>query len=316
MTMRVLRVRDGRLVLDAAAAAPIASADEAMLRPKIVAVHHADITATHDGVIAGRECVAEVVEPDGASRVRVGQRCILSPVFNCGACDLCRGGLWTHCERGRELASESAPGCLAERIAAAPVNLVDVPSTVADDAAAMAVAVGRAMHAIRCGGEGTRGYVTIIGDGATALLAGQILLRTNRQVRIAWARPRTVETCERWRIAHRNLAEIGRRGDQDVVIDARGDAASATAAMAMLKPRGCLVLAAVPPPSANLDSAPIRDRELHVVGSRGVLIREALALLAARHIDVGAISSVRCRLDDLPATLAREKDAVRILVEV
>lgn len=316
MTMRALRVRGCRLELDACAAAPDVSADEALLRPLFVAVSRTDIETTPDGVIAGRECVAEVVASDGSSRVRVGQRCIISPVLNCGVCELCRGGLWTHCAKGRELATSRAAGCLAERIAVAPVNLVEVPSTVADDAAAMAVAVGRAMHALRCGGEGTRGYVTIIGDGATALLAGQILLRTNRQVRIAWARPRSVDVCERWRIAHRNLTEVGRRGDQDVVIDARGDAASIAAALAMLKPRGCLVLAAVPPPATTIDPAPIRDRELHVVGSRGVLIREALALVAAQHIDVGALVSARCRLEDLPAAIARESEAVRILVAV
>lgn len=314
MTMRAIRVVGGRLTLDARAQEPAAKPDDAIVRPIRVAIDPSRIVEAGDGVIPGTECVGEVVR--GSERVHEGARVVAMPDLSCGACEACRGGLATHCPSGATLGTPRAAGCLAERFAIDPANLVESPPSVEDDAAALAAVVGRAMHAVLCAGERAKGLVTIIGDGATGLLAGQILHRSNPHVRVLWRLERSVGICERWRVPHRHFSEAGRRGDQDVVIDARGDDESLRVAMAMLKPRGLLVVARKGGGGMMMDAALLRERELQCIGSRTSLVREALALMAARHIDVGAIIGARCRFDDVPTIVGREAQSVRTLIEM
>lgn len=332
MTMRALVTGRGGWIFDARSPEPLGGEERVIVRPRVVAVDPADATDDVDGVIPGREFAGEVIA--GPVPWKAGTRVVAMPFTACGTCGLCRAGLSVHCAAGRQMGTHEIPGCLAERVVVGRMDLVEIPAGVDDASAALGVCVGRALDALRWVGEQSRGLVTMIGDGATALLAAHMLHRTNAQTRLLWRRNSSVDVCERWRLPHRNITEAGRRADQDAVIDACGDETSIAAAVGMLRPRGLLVLAdegctapfALRPTaedsaarrafSHHLDAATLRRRELHVIGSRGVLLREALAALARKTVDATAIAPVRCRLEDAPSVVAREHGAARVLVEV
>jgi threonine dehydrogenase-like Zn-dependent dehydrogenase len=101
---------------------------------------------------------------------------------------------------------------------------------------------------------------------------------------------------ERLGIKHRHADEIGRRGDQDVVVDCVGTAESLAFASMLVRARGTVVLKSLPltrePAAADL--SPIILGELTVQGSFHGPLPEAIALLAKRAIEVTALIERKC----------------------
>lgn len=242
-----------------------------------------------------------------------GSRVYLPAELPCARCDTCRSGLRTHCpHRRRDLLD---PGSFDGFIEAPGRALLGVPSDLGDDAAAFAGEVARAIHAgQRLHIEG-RAYVTVLGDSAIALIAAQLLVRMNATVRCLGEHPELYSLCEKWGIAHRHIDEVGRRGDQDAVIDCTGTREGFDLATRLVRPRGRLVLmperfGAAPP---VLEAEPVVRLELDVFGVRAGDEAEALHALAGRRVEVASLVGRRARLGD--AAGAPESGGLRTLIE-
>lgn len=326
--MKALRVDAGRLVLDPRAAPPVPGPGEAIVRPLRVALGEADAHAARAPASTpftpGREFIGVVEQPgpgdDRAAKKRwEGKRVVVPPEAACGACDLCRAGLSAHCRARRVMGSPAWDGCLAERVRVPAASLVEVPPGIDDDAGALAWPLACAAHAARVVRLEGRPYVTVLGDGVSGLLTAQVAAAHNASVRVIGSRPAHLALCEKWGMKHRATGEAGLRRDQDVVFECTGSAAGLETALAMVRPRGKVVLTAW--------GAPVRERadlhgavegEIELVGARGGLLPEALALLARGAVDVLSLVSKRTRLDDAVNALkaASEPDALRVIVDI
>lgn len=247
----------------------------------------------------------------------LGKRVVGSPIIVCGACDLCRAGLSTHCRARRVLGRTGWDGALAERFALPTRNLTPVPHGVDDDRAVFAVALAAAVHAGQVVRVEGKPFVTVLGDTVEGLLTAQVMARLNASVRVLGSRPDRLDLCEKWGggIKHRPIDDAGRRQDQDVVIECTGTPAGFAAALKFVRPRGTVVLVR---PIGVADLAPAVEHEITLVGSRAGPIPEALALLARSAVDVVGLIGRRFKFAEAPAAMAAaaEPGALRTIVEM
>lgn len=332
--MRAIRLADGRVVLDEKADVPAPGAGEALIRPLRMGVSGFDARAAAGGAGAGGgltlghrfvgvvERLHESADRDLRKRWE-GKRVAGSINVVCGRCDMCRAGLSNHCRARRILGVSGWDGCFAERFTLPVRNLAEVPAAVDDDRAVFAEPLAGALHAAQLVRVEGKPYVTVLGDGIDGLLCAQVMARLNASVRLLGRRPEKFALCERWGIKHRHIDEVGRRSDQDIVVDCMGGGAGLSLALGLVRPRGKVVLR---PSVGGPESAAAPDRgaldlivsgEIEVLGARCGSIADAVAALARAEIDVLPLITRRARLSDGPAALlaAAAPEQITVLLE-
>ena len=231
----------------------------------------------------------------------VGSRVVVDAAWGCGKCSLCRGGIAYLCP-DRNCPGLRSPGGRGVGLACPDVQIpaavaAVVPPEIGNDAAAIAQTLAGAIHAVRTALIDSKQYVTILGDGPIAVLTAIIASQSCPGVRLLGKHPERFGLLERVGIPHRHLAEVGKRGDQHVVIDCTGDSSGLAVAASLLAPRGRLVIKTAPNISNEAMSAEgaavqrLASIEATVVGAGAGYVRDAISLLRKRSIDVGLVIS-------------------------
>jgi alcohol dehydrogenase len=166
-------------------------------------------------------------------------------------------------------------------------------------------------------------YVTVLGDGTMGLLAAQIMVRMNASVRLLGKHPEKFTLCERWSIRHRHISEVGRRNDQDVVIDCTGEPGGVELALGLVRPRGKIVVKGSPAawPGASRawpDLSAVSSMELEVIGSRSARLADAVDLLSRGMIDVLPLITSRGKLNDIPRAIEsmRSPEQIKPVIDI
>ncbi len=333
--MKALLIDERGPRLDPAYATPNAGRGSTLVRVLCTGLSGLDLAAVagriaHAGVL-GHEIVGRVESCELAGLE--GAVVAVDPELPCGSCDWCASGMPRHCRSMRRLGFGSTDGGLAEFVAVPVRNLVRLPASLEPELAVLAQPVADAVHVARLVPVERQTYVTVIGDGVSALLIAQILAARNASVRLLGARPDRFGLCERWRIRHRDIREAGLRADQDVVVacfDAEpteadlSGAEAAERALGMLRPRGTLVVSgpAVPIEGVGLDlsraAEAIVSGELRVVGSRRGALAEGVGAIASGSVDLAPLITARAKLDEGVGLLraASDPSQLRTLVRV
>jgi threonine dehydrogenase-like Zn-dependent dehydrogenase len=199
-------------------------------------------------------------------------------------------------------------------------NLIRVPDDLDDDHAVFANLVAGAMQSVRQLTIEGKPYITVLGDGPLGLIMVQLMVRLNASVRLIGRYSEKLALCEKWKIKHRHVDDIGRRADQDVVVDCTGSPAGLELAMQLVRPRGTILVKTMLGPESRLspgiDLTPLVRHELQLVGSFLGPTSEALRALARRELDVVSLIGRRMKLDDGPEllTAATSPGARRVIV--
>lgn len=248
-------------------------------------------------------------------RRMAGKLVAVVPDIACGKCDLCQRGLAVHCRERRTFGAGQRDGGLADLVCVPIVNLVAVPEHVDDDRAVFAATVAAAAHTAQQLRVEGRPYITVLGDGPIGLLTAQVISRLNASVRVLGRHEHKLSLCEKWGIKHRLVHEAGLRGDQDAVIDCTGTREGFETALRLVRPRGKVIVKAVP--TGGVDLTALVRGEIELIGSRGGSLPEALALLAREQVDVLSLIARRFSLDQGPDALkaAAQAETLRVLVE-
>ena len=263
--------------------------------------------------------VVEALDGDGAAGL-LRRRVVGSIASACGACDMCVAGLSPHCRQRTVLGLQGRDGCLADHFVLPASNLVAVPDSVDDDHAVFAEPLAAAIQAVRQLTIEGKPYITVLGDGALGLLMVQVMAKLNASVRLVGRHAEQFEVCEKWGIKHRHVDDVGRRADQDIVVDCTGSPTGLEVAMQLVRPRGKIVLKTMvahrAEAAAGIDLSPIVLNEIEVIGSHRGPIGEAVTLLARREVDVVSLISKRMSLNDGPAVLqvAASPGVIKVLV--
>lgn len=311
--------------LDARRAVPVLKPGEAMIRPLVAGVCSTDIEICRgymqfQGVL-GHEFVGvvEAVADDVNERGRklIGKRVVGTINCVCGRCDMCTGGLSNHCRDRTVLGIAGRDGCFAERFTLPAANLLPVPDGVDNDRAVFTEPLAAACAILQQVRVEGRPLVTVLGDGRMGLLVAQVMARHNATVRVIGKHEQKLARCEKWGIKHRLLDEVTPRADQDIVVDCTGSSAGLEMAMAMVRPRGKLVLKTTVADRTAVNLAPLVIHEIQLIGSRCGLFPDALALLANESVDVVSLISRRVKLGNAVEALrlAQQADVVKVLIE-
>lgn len=293
------------------------SPGEALVRITSAPIDCWDLRSAGTPRVPGRFGVGVCEHCDDAEMV--GRRVMIRPVISCGQCDLCLRGLREHCRDRQILGEAPRDGCFQRWVCVPTENLIPLPESLSDEACALAPLVARAIHAARRIRVDARPFVTIVGDDAQALICAQHMTRMNAAVRIVGQQRRRFELCERWGVRHRHGDDVGRRGDQDVVLVSSGVDEWWELATGLIRPRGRLVLLAPAIASGrtqHLDPARVLEHEIEVVGVDQGPLDEALDLLTRGQLEIETLLERRMLLEEgvMAYEIARSPASLQVLL--
>jgi alcohol dehydrogenase len=356
LSLRALRFDGQHVSLATDQRPPTIEAGEALVRPLLSGICSSDLelsrgtsnfvgTLGHEfvGVVESARVPSEeearrtgIGHMLGVMRQRaelVGKRVVAGINVVCLKCDLCRSGLSSHCRQRSVLGISGRDGAFADQVAVPLVNLHEVPANVSDEEAVFAEPLASAIHATQVAKIEGKPYVTVLGDGKLGLLVVQVLVKMNASVRLLGKHPEKYGLCDHFGIKHRHIDEVGRRQDQDVVVDCTGSAAGLAMAMSLVRPRGKIIIKSsispvpiptgAPVPGADhpawrepINLAPIVLNEIQVIGSRCGHIPDALAMLASKQVQVVPLITKRGKLEDGVQLLeVARKGQIKVVME-
>lgn len=332
--MRALEYDGSAVRLNPSRPSPEMTPGDAIVRPHRVAAsamdaliagvdQRAGVAQRLNGFIGvlGRSFVGTVEQvSNDAARPLIGKRVVGSAVTWCGRCDMCTAGFRMHCRHRTMLGIHGRDGCLAEHLTIPATNLHMVPAAIDDDSAVFVNYLAAALQTVRQLTIQGKPYITVLGDGPLGLLMAQVTARLNASVRLLGQHQQKLSKCEKWGIKHRHVDEVGRRADQDIVIDCTGSADGLATAMSLVRPRGTVVLKSLLGPGAmtEADLSAIVLNELHMIGSWCGPLDEAIMELQRGTIDVVSLISRRMKLDEGLSilTTAARPEIITVLVDV
>lgn len=210
------------------------------------------------------------------------------------------------------------PGAFAELLCLPPQNLLPVPDEVSDDQAVFVEPVAAAMAireqlALRPGAR-----ALVIGDGKLGLLIAQVLVDAGQRTTLHGRHHDKLALARGWGVSTRRIGRdrdidgaMGDPGDEPgghaggepgteadrfpLVVEATGSPAGFEAALALVQPRGTIVLKSTYAPGhmPAIDTTRIVVDELRIQGSRCGRFAPALACLAGGRLDVTSLIGER-----------------------
>lgn len=227
---------------------------------------------------------------EAVGRTPDGRRVVVNPLISCGRCARCAEGRTNLCP-GRKMLGMQLPGCFADSVAVPAANLIAVPDSASDAAAALTEPTACVLHGLHLAARAlarplAEARTLVIGGGAIGLLAALYL--------DAWgaSAPLLAETSEARRAtasragakAFDPRATRPEDGSFDLVFDAVGGAATRRAASAAVAPGGVILHIGLQDNEVGFDARRITLQEVAVLGSytyTSVDLQQALAALAS-----------------------------------
>ena len=262
---------------------------------------------------------------------RRGQRVAVDPSVPCGACELCRKGHPNLCTAQHFAGQGSEDGALREYLAWPSRCLHPLPDSLSDADGAMLEPLGVAIHAVDLGHLRTGMTVAVFGSGPIGLLILR-LVRTMGAARLIATDtlPHRLEAARLLAKAELFQADGGREAGEivaatggrgvDVAFETAGDNDAVEAAVASLKPGGCLVLVGIPADDRTAFSASIARRKgLTIKLSRRMkhAYPRAIHLVETGAVDVRSLVTHRFPLAqfDRAFDVACRREGLKVIVE-
>jgi alcohol dehydrogenase len=301
--MRALMLEGGRIRL---ADVPIADRPgECLIRVKAAGICGTDLElvrgyADFSG-IPGHEFVGVVerVGQPGDSHW-IGRRVVGDINIGCGACLQCRAGVKEHCEDRRVLGIRKHHGAFAEYLTLPSCNLHRVPDAVGDQAAVFVEPIAAACRVLEQTSLGPGTRAAVMGDGRMGLLVAQVLAAAGTPVVLFGKHDQRLALARAMGLQARRAPEAAlAAGDRfDVVVEATGAADGLARALALVRPRGTIVLKSTVHDPAAIATWPIVVDEITVIGSRCGPFDPALDLLARGAVKVDPLVTCVAGLED------------------
>lgn len=298
---------------------PRATAERAVVRVTLAGICSTDLQLLRGYMgftgVPGHELVGVVEE--GPAHLR-GRRVTGEINFACGRCSWCGRGLGRHCPTRTVMGILGADGALAERIAIPVANLHLVPDGVGDEAAVFTEPLAAAFELLEQLHVRPATPAVVLGDGKLGLLCAQVLHGAGARVTLVGRHARKLEAV-RGRGVETLLADDASKAalpKVPLVVEATGSAEGLARAIALVEPRGTLVLKSTVADAHRVNLAPLVIDEVTVVGSRCGPFPPALAALAANRVDVAPLVERIYPLSEAVEAVAHagRRGALKVLV--
>ena len=264
-------------------------------------------------VILGHEFVG-VVEATGPDvrDLSIGDRVVSGSGISCGHCEWCQAGRSNLCSEYRTIGLH-VDGALAEYVRSPAGICLPVPSSLADDAAAIAQPLAVALHAVRrsglrhgqsCAVIGVGGIGAFIIAAAAAVGAAPLVAIDIDEERLSTARAlgATASADARGRKLEDVVHEVVGADGADVVIESSGHASAPASAIRAAKRGGRVLIVGLQSAPRELDLLSLAVREIEISTTLAhvcdVDLPEALRLLASSEL-AKIVTDRVIALDDL-----------------
>jgi threonine dehydrogenase-like Zn-dependent dehydrogenase len=271
---------------------------EAVIRLRVGGICNTDmeLMAGYRGFSGGlgHEFVGDVVAgpPEWLGRRVVGEINVA-----CGDCDLCQRGMPTHCRNRRVLGIADYYGAFADRFCLPVRNLVPVPDGVPDRVAVFTEPLAAACQVLETAHIHPTDRVVVVGAGKLGMLVAQVLRLTGCNLAVVTRRDRQKALLAEVAIQAAAIGEL-EVGVHDVVVDCTGSPEGFAAALALVRPRGIIVLKSTYAGMTTADLTQIAVKEITVVGSRCGSFPPAIRLLERELVHVAPLVDACFKLSD------------------
>jgi L-iditol 2-dehydrogenase len=324
--MKAVRVEEDGSVSVVELPVPRIGPGDALMRTRASGICGSDLLAWYvrrkAGTVLGHEVAGEIVEVGGAVEgFAPGDRIAPHHHAACGECEACRSGRAVHCRRWR--ASQLDPGGMAEFVRIPADNLaretLKVPPALTDEEGTFIEPLATVVKAFRRGGFTPSQSLLAVGLGTTGQLAIR-LANSEGASRVAGADRVASRLALAKRSGASELFDVSQeplekqiREPFDFVFVGPGKAHVLESALAAVAPGGTLLAFTMASPEERLTVSPhdLYFREIEFVPSYSAGpddMREALALLAARRLDVADLVTHRFPIGRAREAFARACD--------
>ena len=316
-------VFDEGLKLDKNYAKPVPQKGEALVRVTLAGICNTDyeITKGYMGYkgILGHEAVGIVEEVNSNDQSLVGKRVVAEISYGCDDpnCPWCAVKNYLHCPNRHTLGIWRKDGCFAEYFTM-PVNvLFEVPACVSDEQAVFVEPLAAALEINEQLHIKPMDRIIVLGDGKLGLTTALALSAQNLDVLLVGKHQNKLDIAKAQGVKTRLLADLKQEKIYDVVVEATGSLSGFETAMALVRPRGVLVLKSTIAASKEFNLAPIVIDEITVLGSRCGQFPPALRMLASGKIDFKPLISAVYSVDDAIEAFEKnkEKDTLKVLIK-
>lgn len=313
--MRAL-VFDSRLHLCTDYPDPEPAAGESIVKVNLAGICGTDLEITRGYMeyrgVPGHEFVGRVVQSGSAALV--GKRVVGEINASCGKCNWCIDGLGRHCPSRTVLGILGRDGAFAEYLRLLDENLVPLPDSIADESAVFTEPFAAACEIFEQVHLKRTDRIAVLGDGRLGAMVALALLGENYDLVVAGHHREKLE----------RLAGMGLRthaADKlapgyDVVIDCTGRSEGFAMALALVRPRGMIILKSTAAAGAAMNLAPVVINEIAIIGSRCGRFQPAIDALAAGKFDPRPFIDGTYSLDDGIAAFeaAADKSKFKVLI--
>jgi L-iditol 2-dehydrogenase len=310
---------------------PVPGPGEALVKVDACAVCATDVKTVfkghrvhHPPAVLGHEIAGHIVEINGTSHSKVGDRVVVAPFVPCGACYFCWHGEETLCENLWE--SPPRPGGFAEYLLCPPAltqrGLFPIPDSLPNTVACLTEAIACSIRSVRDCRVKPGSTVLIMGDGPMGMLnaacakaygATNIIMSGVGRSRLDIAARHYVDTTVdvQQEDLEGCIKDLTKGHGADAVIVTVAQTGAVRQGMGLVRPGGTLNIFAGQPVGSiiEVDVSDVHYRELVLTGtysSTPETMQEALNL--ASRVDFSPIVTREFRLDDLMAALMYSRD--------
>jgi threonine dehydrogenase-like Zn-dependent dehydrogenase len=286
------------------------------------------------GITPGHEMAGFVdALGEGVEGLTGGDSVCVEPFRTCGVCPACRTGRDPICREARLLGFQ-APGGLAEYVLAPARRLFRAPADLPMPLAALAEPLAVVVHGLRRGGFAGGQRVLVLGAGSIGLLsvlaaralgAAEVLVTARHPHQAERARALGADrVLEEARADPAALDALGRETPVDLVLETVGGSADTLrAAVAAVRPGGCVSVLGLFLGSVALDPMPLLLKETTLAWSYCYArdghrpdFEDAIALLSSERDAIDSLLTHRVSLDEADRAFALAADRSAGVVKV
>jgi threonine dehydrogenase-like Zn-dependent dehydrogenase len=318
--MLVLWLQDRSLRLRDDVPRPSPLPGEALVRVTLAGICNTDLELVKGYYpftgIPGHEFVGRVEDAPGHDGW-VGRRVVGEINAACRACETCRAGRPTHCERRTVLGIVGRGGAFAEYLTLPVENLHEVPPALSDEGATFVEPTAAALEILKQVTIAPTDRVVVLGDGKLGQLVAQALAHTDCSLTVVGRHPAKLALLAARGIATADAEALPPRR-ADLVVDCTGHPEGLTLALRLVRPRGIVVLKSTYAGRATVDLSAVVVDEVTLLGSRCGPFAPAIDLLVRGVVAPLALVDARYALvDGLDAIAhAARRGALKVLLRV
>lgn len=263
--------------------------------------------------IPGHEFVGIVEDTPAADAHWTGRRVIGEINAGCGTCDMCRAGVKEHCPARTVVGIRGRQGAFAEYLSLPASNLHEVPGNVTDAAAVFVEPVAAACRIFEQVPVEPHMRVAVVGDGRLGNLVAQVLKTRVPGVVLFGRRDAKLEVARALGLETRRIEEAG-QAEFDLIVEATGRPDGLERAIALVKPRGTVILKSTCNGTTTLALWPVPVHEISIVGSRCGPFAAAIQLLAAGAVLTDPLVSGVFPLESFHEAFAQARRELKVLL--